>query len=407
MSNLRRPWIYRCGSFFAIGSCIAASACAGGDSSTPLQPASVRFDTVDGVVHVRNEGGGLWLPRDRWTVREIRQIGSMESPAEESLTSTIVSTIPGRAGRTLVLDHRAARLLEFDENGEFLGEIGRRGEGPGEFRSPTGVASDRGGSVWVADFFGPRYTAFAPDGSLRGIYRRPIRVTLAKAQQLHVGPGDEVLDFGVVSRSGGGQGLMFTKTRPPYESVDTAWIVDMPSRGSVGSRPVRPNSAFSLVVRHYLQVLVWTPGSDGSLWVAPTGGAQLVNLSAEGDTLRVVHVSHRPRPLTNDEEDLIAAAARETGLARSAFEVVPGVIQFLRVTDDGYLLVFVKADPVDSASMVEVYDPDGRFLGLVDLGFEIPRLGVAGLRGDTLAAPIVGPLDATFVIKAVIERPRG
>ena len=94
-------------------------------------------------------------------------------------------------------------------------------------------------------------------------------------------------------------------------------------------------------------------------------------------------------------------------MARSAFDVVPGVVQFLRVTADGYLLVFVKADPVGSASLMEVYDPEGRYLGVVELGFDVPRLGVAGLRGDTLVAPIVGPLDATFVVRAVIDRPSG
>jgi sugar lactone lactonase YvrE len=389
----------------SVAFCIVLAACGSTDDTNHPASGSVQFDTIGGVVHVRNEGGGLWRTEDAWVVRRTLQIGSMAGSAEESLSSAVVSTIPGPAGQTFVLDYVASRVLEFDEDGQFIREVGRRGEGPGEFRAPTGMTIDDEGRLWVADAFGPRYTAFAPDGGLEGIYRRPIRATLARQQQMYLGPDGRILDVGVRSSGGGGQALVFTRTNPVDEAVDTAWIVEMPRRGSVGTQPVPPRSAFAQVVRHYLESLVWTLGAKGSLWVAPTGGAQLINLTPEGDTLRVVHVSHRPRALTDDDVNLVDEAVRETGISRSALNIVPDAIQFMRVTGDGHLLVFVKQDAAGAASTVEVYDPEGRYLGVIDLGFEVPELGVACVRGDTLVAPMIGPLETTFVIQAVFERP--
>jgi hypothetical protein len=64
-----------------------------------------------------------------------------------------------RGGRMYVLDSYAYRVRVYDRNGTFIRDIGRRGEGPGEFRRPRGphhfahgngveVAGD---TLWVID----------------------------------------------------------------------------------------------------------------------------------------------------------------------------------------------------------------------------------------------------------------
>ncbi len=48
-------------------------------------------------------------------------------------------------------------------SGQFVGTIGRPGEGPGEFKS-VGVMGWVGDTLWVLDFGLYRYSYFSPDG---------------------------------------------------------------------------------------------------------------------------------------------------------------------------------------------------------------------------------------------------
>ncbi|HUP52205.1 MAG TPA: 6-bladed beta-propeller [Longimicrobiales bacterium] len=74
-----------------------------------------------------------------------------------ALDTAIVATI-GRLNdilplddRILVADRMTDRVLSFAPDGRFQGAIGRRGEGPGEFRTPLALLEDLDGTILVAD----------------------------------------------------------------------------------------------------------------------------------------------------------------------------------------------------------------------------------------------------------------
>lgn len=368
------------------------------------------IDTLRGMVLVRNEGDGLWADDERWSVERVLQIGSLADSASAYFTSILVSTAHGEGGHLFVLDQALGNVREFDEAGRFVRRFGRRGEGPGEFMAAKGVAVDLEGRVWVSDARGSRYTVFSENGEVEGTYRRPVRYDLSRQQELILRPDGSILD--ISSRASSHGDVVLIRTYPESESSDTLYSAPVPVRISAEYPPGPIGPFMRRVSMHYLQGVAWTVGPDDSFWVAWGGGAQLVNMGPAGDTIRVIEVEHRPRPLTEDEEDLVAAAVRESRWSRDDLNIVPSVVKFLRVTEDGHLLVFVASDPidfeasVDNASVMEVYDPEGRFLGAVDLGFAIPRTGIPSVRGDTILAPIIGELDATFVVKAVIRRGR-
>ncbi len=75
-------------------------------------------------------------------------------------------------GRIVVVDAEARRLLLFDANGKFVKALGRRGEGPGEFRSVTSVTVLPGDSILTFDGSLRRLTLWHPDGG----YVRSMRV---------------------------------------------------------------------------------------------------------------------------------------------------------------------------------------------------------------------------------------
>ncbi|MGD8496553.1 MAG: 6-bladed beta-propeller [Gemmatimonadales bacterium] len=59
--------------------------------------------------------------------------------------------IDRRGQRIYVLDEAAPRVLVFDFDGALVGELGREGQGPGEYVDPVGLAVDREGRVHVID----------------------------------------------------------------------------------------------------------------------------------------------------------------------------------------------------------------------------------------------------------------
>ncbi len=65
-------------------------------------------------------------------------------------------------GRLLVTDTGNKRVQVFDANGNFVGQFGSEGSGPGQFNEPVGLAIDAQGNIYVADTWNKRVQVFDP-----------------------------------------------------------------------------------------------------------------------------------------------------------------------------------------------------------------------------------------------------
>ena len=69
-------------------------------------------------------------------------------------------------GSLLVADGLGnSRVAKFDKNGVFVTSWGTRGNGPGQFSGPHGIATDRSGRVYVADRTNHRIQIFDANGT--------------------------------------------------------------------------------------------------------------------------------------------------------------------------------------------------------------------------------------------------
>ena len=93
----------------------------------------------------------------------------------------------------------------------------------------------------------------------------------------------------------------------------------------------------------------------------------------------------------------ISEGLAETGLSRQDVELVRSLVNGIYVMDDGHLLVGIIETVGDDPSTFDVFDPDGLFLGSIDLGFTIPSRNQPALAGDTLIAVTPGLLDVPFL----------
>ena len=97
------------------------------------------------------------------------------------------------AGRLYVFDNQADRVTVVGPDGGFLRAFGRSGEGPGEFRSPDGLAVMRDGRVVMADLGHRAYHIFGPDGVLDRMVRMAPEPGTVRITDLLPDPGGEAI----------------------------------------------------------------------------------------------------------------------------------------------------------------------------------------------------------------------
>lgn len=81
---------------------------------------------------------------------------------------TLMEVRHGNRGEIAVLDLHRACLSLYSTDGEYLGDIGAPGPGPGEFQVPVGFGTMSDGGFAVTDAVAGRVSFFDPDGSFRG-----------------------------------------------------------------------------------------------------------------------------------------------------------------------------------------------------------------------------------------------
>lgn len=161
------------------------------------------------------------------------------------------------AGRLFVFDNQADRIHVVGPDGEYLRTLGRSGEGPGEFRSPDGLAVMRDGRVVIADLGHRAYHIFGADGEFErmvGMAPAPgdLRIT-----DLYPDPGGEAV----------------------FSAVGAQML-----RGSFGTSPARTTPHTSRPVeRLILSGDVATMDTVAEGWL-PSGGNTTSPLPVDGQT---------------------------------------------------------------------------------------------------------------------------
>jgi sugar lactone lactonase YvrE len=83
---------------------------------------------------------------------------------DEQLTRPTAVAVDHRHQRIAVVDPAEHRLALFTFDGSFVGYLGKRGTGPGEFNFPLDADFDRDGNLFVLDSMNFRVQRFARDG---------------------------------------------------------------------------------------------------------------------------------------------------------------------------------------------------------------------------------------------------
>ena len=405
---------------------------AGGGGSGPVANEWEHVtETVDGVTTVRTLSGSAWGGDAR--LEEDLSIGVVEGP--EALTFASISGIWPLSDKVLVADSRLPAVRAFDLDGNYLFDVGRPGQGPGEYEMAGAVVGLPDGRIAVFDgskllvydaqgvymeqwasqegggmrFMGPGMVAVGSDGQVyirRGIFPEG-------------GPGMGRLRWGVRSLGPEGEGEMREAPSFDYEPPDlTIRFGDSVARMPVPFAPqvewaMLPDGGFVAGLPTEYRFQLTDSGGDARMVVEKNW--EPVPITAEEVTLQqnqmrvfingeapVIDWSDTPSPETKPAYDgFVVGRAGRLAVPRSGPSVVdpaclrPGVSQ-----ED-----LQTMDCVNGRTWADVFQFDGTFLGT----FEVPdgvNLGRgAHLEGDTLWASVQDEMGTVLVKRFRIVTP--
>lgn len=247
------------------------------------------------------------------TPRTLYTVGVDEGRPEEQFTN--IPQLAFDSDESLyILDTGNHRVVVFDREGRFVRQIGRRGNGPGELNTPTGVTISADGKVVVQDIGNGNISVFERDGTFR--FTLPIdRSRIIGTRPLQAHPVAGVL---VVGSPGFDPANMATPpdmnvTRVLWqqlrERTEPASLVDVPSSDGFRQVEMTQRAGGSQVTFRMPAPRAFAPQTslgilaDGGLAVAGSAVYEVRIFSPTGDHLRTIRRPLQPRRVTERDKE--------------------------------------------------------------------------------------------------------
>jgi hypothetical protein len=370
-----------------------------------------------GIQIVRNPATGIWRPGETPSPEVVLRIGEIDGEPEYQF-GRITGINVDEEGHLYVGDSQAREARVFDASGVFLRKIGRPGSGPGELGpAGTSILVGRGDTLFLPDPGQQRVNIFLRDGSFVRSFPIPMMEGMS-VKWVATEEGD----------------LLQQVRRMPLPGIEQDdgpdVVIRRGSDGAIrdtvlilaGGMKVRYTSGGAAPMMTLFEPeSAWDLMRDGRLLLALNSNYRIDVRSPAGEVERVIHKTFVRQEFGASDRELFLAVIREAfekqGIPPAARQMVmqgisfadyyPAFMTFME-GPEGSLWVqqIVSAkeiaanggtfSPEDDLGAPEwdVFDRDGRFLGIVTLPPRFqPRVvrenRIYGVQKDELDVPYV------------------
>lgn len=359
----------------------------------------VTVDTLpSGVVQVRSSAEGLWGGESPWRVSLRARIGSVEGEGPEAF-SQVMGLAEDALGRIWAMDRQAKEVRVFDADGRHVRTVGRPGGGPGEFGDPASISTGPDGGPWVLDWGINRISVFDTAGSLVAEHRRP-GVGSAWTWRGGFDPEGFFVDVFLTRDR-----LGLVRYARGLTHLDTLFIPQ--SEGEPQTVAVRNERGGRAMSIPFAPQDRWVLAPGGGFWFTPDAPYRLYRLTPGLDTVRVAERPYEPVPVSGEERRRAEERVRDFfGEARVDLGRIPSekpAVDWLAVDELGYVWVRPSLPPDAPAGALDVFDPEGRYLGPVVLPVEVTGDPIR-ITADRIYAVHRSQLDVPFVVILDLDR---
>lgn len=356
-----------------------------------------------------NASSGEWTQVDQWAAEVEWRLGGVAPVPEYIFSRDPLSLSLAANGHLIVIDPEGQSVRSYSPDGLYVRSIGRYGEGPGEWRYPIGASSDDAGNIWVVNFQNLQYTVYDSLGTylkslprlplgFHRIVRRGVFDTLGHyldETATYLGPGR--WDYAVARVDTADGTVIDSVLALPRPTVLAPEIAPGMWRAADPGAPPPPE--MNLMGR-----LVVELRPDGA-WIADSRRLTLFRIGLEGDTLLAIETSHRDgMQLTRAQQRIVREALLRTGQPEHESPYGREVVQAIHELNDGHLLVLIEEEVGRPGNRFDVFNPQGVFLGTIDVGVPIDPESVIASVGDTLYAVSVDEWEAKSIVRITLHR---
>ncbi len=385
---------------------LALAGCGARETSAAAMWNGTMDTLASGRIVVTNPATGIWDETTAWNVVEELRIGTLDDIGPDMFGSVDELEVDAW-GRIWVFEGQAQELRVFDRDGAHVRTIGREGGGPGEFARVIG-------------------TSWAPDGNLWAVDPSNARISIIDTAGNYVGSHGTVGGWMIMPWPGGidtrGRFWNFAPdlSRAPEptivmisydEDLNPLDTVQVPEyQGERDFFELRNESSHMMAGVPFTPSLEWRLDPRGYMWFMLTGDYNIVQLSLEGDTLRTITRDFEPLPVTGEDIDSAMVGLEwfvENGGKVDASRIPgtkPATDEFL-FDDEGNIWVLPVTVVSERDRVVDIFDPEGRYLGRIELPFQLSTNPPPVFRDGFIYAVTEDDLEVPYVIRARIEKP--
>jgi hypothetical protein len=392
------------------------AACSGGQ---PNWTGTVRDSA--GISIVENPADGVWSDGGAWSVSEELRIGTAAGDADYQFGA--ITGIAVASDQTIyVLDQQASLIRAFDQSGTLQASFGSKGSGPGQLGPQVGpLLLSPGDTLYVPDMGNQRVSRFGADGGYLDSYR--IRI-------------EEGIPFKWENAE---SGAIVNQTRrialgpdQPADSMDLVAARDHEGTPVDTLLRFRAGGTFSLggdrpELKFFSAEPMWTLAYGGGLWHGINDDYRIGYYDG-GALVRIVTKPFELAPVSEADQNALKTAMKNLIEASGAppqawaqFEQIisfadnfPAYAQFLNGPGGSLWVQHLVIPSTLSDEELEdfnpqlglgapewdIFDSDGRFLGLLEMPARFQPLRFYGNRIYGIGRD---ELDVQYVMKFRIE----
>ena len=275
------------------------------------------------------------------------------------------------------------RVLVFDVSGDFVREFGSSGEGPGEFKIPTGFTVMRNGTTVVNDVGHDAYQLFDESGTFVRMVRTPDALGMVSAIQDDPRGGAVFTESGGMTIGGGGDGgpptsrsVMRLELGGEVVHADTVadgWLPPRPKPTDLGK--LFGLGAITMPAVFEPELLLGVLPDGGIVHSDSSAYALKVTPPDASEVVRIIRRPFHPEPFTPAIKKAYEAqqAAKREERSRRGWRSLGGfepafypdlpVIRSLATTWEGRIWVQRRGEELEDGGPVDVLTAEGDYLG--------------------------------------------
>lgn len=379
-----------------------------------------------GVAVVMNTPTPMWRANDAWTVEENLRIGTVAGEPEYQF-GQLGFVDAGPDGTIYAMDAQAQEVRAFDPQGQYLRTIGGPGGGPGELGQGTVfVYVDPNGGLVIPDLVNRRVNRYTAAGEPIGSFPIEIQAGVPTVWVL-----DDSGRLMTQLRGLNVPGMAALEEGDPIVVYDTTGaVVDTVAVLPKGQTLAGVTEGqFSMVL--FSPEPVWDLAPDGSIYYALNDQFRILVNDPQGNLVRIINKGVERKLVEERDKEAIRRLLREQW---TQFGVPPAQLEQL-MQGIGFAEYFpafgqlfigpeetlwvqkirsardmaagaeeeVEFDPQDIGSPEwEVFDSEGRFLGVVTMP---DRFRPVNVEGENIYGIWRDELDVQYVMRLQVDRP--